>query len=196
MDYVSEALLAYSAQCCGPWNRIPGGTAGLPVRTGEEEIAFSADNVAGELRMTISDDGKGIDEERVRERGQAKGLFAGSDEEYDPQKIREFILYPGFSTNETVTEYSGRGRGAGCGKEHHGGRGRNLSIRSTIGQGSAFSISVPLNLASIECVRFRVGPVPLLHTGPACISFSGVWSPSGDRFVKLTDGITSCMKTG
>ena len=107
--------------------------------------------------MTISDDGKGIDEERVRERARQKGLFASADEEYDPQKIREFILYPGFSTNEKVTEYSGRGVGLDVVKNIMEDVGGNLSIRSTIGQGSAFSISVPLNLASIECVRFRVG---------------------------------------
>ena len=73
--------------------------------------------------------------------------------------------------------------------------GGNLSIHSTIGQGSAFSISVPLNLASIECVRFRVGQyrfsIPARH-----VYHFLEYEPLGDRFVKLTDGIISCMKTG
>ena len=156
VDYVSEALLhilrnAVDHGIESPEDRLAAG------KDRRGKITFSADNVAGELRMTISDDGKGIDEERVRERARQKGLFASADEEYDPQKIREFILYPGFSTNEKVTEYSGRGVGLDVVKNIMEDVGGNLSIRSTIGQGSAFSISVPLNLASIECVRFRVG---------------------------------------
>lgn len=156
VDYVSEALLhilrnAVDHGIESPEERLAAG------KDRRGKITFSADNVAGELRMTISDDGKGIDEERVRERARQKGLFASADEEYDPQKIREFILYPGFSTNEKVTEYSGRGVGLDVVKNIMEDVGGNLSIRSTIGQGSAFSISVPLNLASIECVRFRVG---------------------------------------
>ena len=156
VDYVSEALLhilrnAVDHGIESPEERLAAG------KDRRGKITFSADNVAGELRMTISDDGKGIDEERVRERARQKGLFASADEEYAPQKIREFILYPGFSTNEKVTEYSGRGVGLDVVKNIMEDVGGNLSIRSTIGQGSAFSISVPLNLASIECVRFRVG---------------------------------------
>lgn len=156
VDYVSEALLhilrnAVDHGIESPEERLAAG------KDRRGKIIFSADNVAGELRMTISDDGKGIDEERVRERARQKGLFAGSDEDYDSRKIREFILSPGFSTNETVTEYSGRGVGLDVVKNIMEDVGGNLSIHSTIGQGSAFSISVPLNLASIECVRFRVG---------------------------------------
>ena len=156
VDYVSEALLhivrnAVDHGIESPEERLAAG------KDRRGRIVFSADNVAGELRMTISDDGKGIDEERVRERARQKGLFAGSDDEYDSRKIREFILSPGFSTNETVTEYSGRGVGLDVVKNIMEDVGGNLSIHSTIGQGSAFSISVPLNLASIECVRFRVG---------------------------------------
>ena len=60
----------------------------------------------------------------------------------------------------------------------------------------------PFHISSLESgiyrVRaFHVGQYRFSHTGPACISFSEVWSGSeGDRFVKLTDGITSCMRTG
>ena len=102
VDYVSEALLhilrnAVDHGIESPEERLAAG------KDRRGKIIFSADNVAGELRMTISDDGKGIDEERVRERARQKGLFAGSDDEYDSRKIREFILSPGFSTNETVT---------------------------------------------------------------------------------------------
>lgn len=156
VDYVSEALLhilrnAVDHGIESPEERLDAG------KDRRGKIIFTAENVAGELRMTISDDGRGIDEEKVRERARVKGLFARAEEEYDSQKIRELILYPGFSTNETVTEYSGRGVGLDVVKNIMEDVGGNLSIHSTVGQGSSFSVSVPLNLASIECVRFRVG---------------------------------------
>lgn len=156
VDYVSEALLHILR------NAVDHGIEPPEVRlaAGKDrrgKITFTAENAAGELRMTISDDGRGIDEERVRERAREKGLFAGGEEEYDSRKIRELILCPGFSTNETVTEYSGRGVGLDVVKNIMEDVGGTLAIHSTGGQGSTFSISVPLNLASIECVRFRVG---------------------------------------
>ena len=160
VDYVSEALLhilrnAVDHGIESPEERLAAGQEDIAALVRAVELGVVEHDAA--VRMTISDDGKGIDEERVRERARQKGLFASADEEYDPQKIREFILYPGFSTNEKVTEYSGRGVGLDVVKNIMEDVGGNLSIRSTIGQGSAFSISVPLNLASIECVRFRVG---------------------------------------
>lgn len=81
----------------------------------------------------------------------------GSQEESDFQKIRDVLLVPGFSTNETVTEYSGRGVGLDVVKNIMDEVGGNLYIKSKKGEGSAFTIAVPLNLASMECVRFKVG---------------------------------------
>lgn len=74
-------------------------------------ITFTAENTVGELRLSLSDDGKGIDELKIRERAREKGLFTRPEEEYNSQEIQELIFSPGFTTNEQVTEYSGRGVG-------------------------------------------------------------------------------------
>lgn len=71
----------------------------------------------------------------------------GNQEESDFQKIRDVLLVPGFSTNETVTEYSGRGVGLDVVKNIMDEVGGNLYIKSKKGEGSAFTIAVPLNLA-------------------------------------------------
>ena len=172
VDYVSEALLhilrnAVDHGIESPEERLAAG------KDRRGKITFWADNVAEELRMTISDDGKGIDEERVRERARQKGLFASADPRYDPQKIREFILYPSFSTNEKLLNIPA-GRGSGCSKEHYGRRGGKSFHPQYYWTGKRL-----FHISSLESGIYRVrafprGPVPLLHTGPACISFSGV----------------------
>ena len=89
------------------------------------KIIFSAESTAGELRLSLSDDGTGLDEVKIRERARGKRAFYQAEEEYDLQEIQELILSPGFTTNEQVTEYSGRGVGLdvvknvleGCGRQ-------------------------------------------------------------------------------
>lgn len=120
-------------------------------------VVFSAESTAGELRLSLSDDGTGIDEKRIRERARERGLFTRPEEEYDSQEIQELILCPGFTTNEQVTEYSGRGVGLDVVKTILEGVGGNLYIHSTPGEGTTFTIVVPLSLATMECIRFKVG---------------------------------------
>lgn len=155
VEYVSEALLHILRNAVDHGIEMPEDrVAANKDRRGK--ITFTAENVAGELMLTISDDGRGIDEEKVRERAREKGLITSLEEEYDSGKIRDVILHPGFSTNETVTEYSGRGVGLDIVKSIMEEVGGNLLIHSTKGEGSSFSVTVPLNLSSMECVRFRV----------------------------------------
>lgn len=83
------------------------------------------------------------------------------------------ILQPGFSTKEEVSEYSGRGVGMDVVKSVLESAGGNIFIESEQGRGSTFTLSVPLTLATMECIRFRVSDYrfPCLHA--MCISF---WS--------------------
>ena len=120
-------------------------------------ITFTAENTVGELRLSLSDDGKGIDELKIRERAREKGLFTRPEEEYNSQEIQELIFSPGFTTNEQVTEYSGRGVGLDVVKNILEGVGGNLYIHTEFGRGTTFTIVVPLSLATIECIRFKVG---------------------------------------
>lgn len=107
--------------------------------------------------MSLSDDGKGIDELKIRERAREKGLFTRPEEEYNSQEIQELIFSPGFTTNEQVTEYSGRGVGLDVVKNILEGVGGNLYIHTEFGRGTTFTIVVPLSLATMECIRFKVG---------------------------------------
>ena len=156
VDYVSEALLHIVRNAVDHGIEPPGQREAAG-KDRKGKITFTAENTAGELRLTVSDDGQGIDEEKVREKAREKSLIDRSWEESDFQEIKDVLLAPGFSTNEIVTEYSGRGVGLDVVKNIMDEMGGNLYIKSRKGEGSAFTIAVPLNLASMECIRFKVG---------------------------------------
>ena len=119
-------------------------------------IRFTVEGLSGELLVTISDDGRGIDEEKILEKAEEQGRLTRPKETYESDEICELILQPGFTTNEEVTVYSGRGVGLDVVKKSMEDTGGNLRIRSRAGKGSEFVITVPLTLATIECVRFQV----------------------------------------
>lgn len=166
VEYVSEALMHIIRNAVDhgiepPEEREAAGKS----RRGK--IIFSAESTAGELRLSLSDDGTGLDDGKIRERARERGLFTKPEEEYNLQEIQELILSPGFTTNEQVTEYSGRGVGLDVVKNVLEDVGGNLYIHSVKGKGSTFTIVVPLSLATMECTRFRVGDcrfsVPARH---------------------------------
>lgn len=156
VEYASEALIHIIRNAVDhgietPQEREAAG------KSRKGRVVFSAESTAGELRLSLSDDGTGIDEKRIRERARERGLFTRPEEEYDSQEIQELILCPGFTTNEQVTEYSGRGVGLDVVKTILEGVGGNLYIHSRPGEGTTFTIVVPLSLATMECIRFKVG---------------------------------------
>lgn len=119
-------------------------------------ITFKAEVTIGELLLSISDDGRGIDEKKVLERAREKNLLTRPEAEYETKDIYDLILKPGFTTNEEVTEYSGRGVGLDVVKNILEDVGGHLYIHSAAGSGSTFQVTLPMSLATVECVRFAV----------------------------------------
>ncbi len=119
-------------------------------------ITFKAEVTIGELLLSISDDGRGIDEKKVLRRAREKDLLVKPEAEYETKDIYELILKPGFTTNVEVTEYSGRGVGLDVVKSILEDVGGHLYISSQNGGGSTFTVTVPMSLATVECARFAV----------------------------------------
>lgn len=120
------------------------------------KIRFNVESTVGELLVSISDDGAGLDEEKIRQKARQEHLFNRPEEEYSFDEICELILMPGFTTNESVTEYSGRGVGLDVVKSVLENAGGHIYINSRPGEGSTFTITAPLTLATMECIRFQV----------------------------------------
>ena len=127
-------------------------------------VKLSAKHSAGEVIITVSDDGAGINCEKVLEKAKESGLLTKPESEYTTKEIQNMILLPGFSTNDTVTEYSGRGVGMDvvrsnieqCGGARTGGRGGGGGM-DWQGKGSSFIIRIPLTLAIVEGMKLKVG---------------------------------------
>lgn len=155
VEYVSEALLHLIRNAVDhgietPQERI---AIGKPPKG---KIKFSVESTVGEVLITISDDGKGINSNKILARAEAMGLLTKPGSEYTKSEILNMILHPGFTTKEKVTEYSGRGVGLDVVKNVLENAGGNLYIDSEEGKGSTFTLVVPLTLATMECIRFRV----------------------------------------
>lgn len=120
-------------------------------------VKLSAKNSAGEVIITVSDDGAGINCEKVLEKAKESGLLTKPESEYTTKEIQNMILLPGFSTNDTVTEYSGRGVGMDVVRSNIEQCGGTLTVESEEGKGSSFIIRIPLTLAIVEGMKLKVG---------------------------------------
>ncbi len=128
--------------------------AGKPERG---KITLSANNVGGEIVITIADDGSGLDTEKLLKKARENGILTKPESEYTDKEIFGLIMLPGFSTNNEVTEFSGRGVGMDVVRKNIEKVGGTLSIDSKRGQGTTFTIKIPLTLAIVDGMELAVG---------------------------------------
>ncbi|MBP0965681.1 MAG: chemotaxis protein CheA [Oscillospiraceae bacterium] len=121
------------------------------------KITLAAYSSSGEVVITVSDDGYGINAEKVLAKARKNGLLTKPDEEYSKKEIFNMIMLPGFSTNEQVTEYSGRGVGMDVVKKGIEKIGGTVSVDSKEGFGTSFIIKIPLSLAIVDGMEVSVG---------------------------------------
>ncbi|MDB5424072.1 MAG: CheA signal transduction histidine kinase [Phenylobacterium sp.] len=135
--------------------------AGKPA---EGVISLTAAHRGGRVILEVSDDGGGIDRERVRAIAVRRGIVA-EDASLTPEELDNLIFAPGFSTAETVSDLSGRGVGMDVVRRSVQALGGRISVTSRAGEGSTFTLSLPLTLAVLDgmlvSVRGQSVVVPL-----------------------------------
>ena len=119
-------------------------------------ITLSARHVGAEVRVSIADDGRGLDRARIRARAEENGLVAPGGRPTD-NELFQVILLPGFSTAKKVTSLSGRGVGLDVVKRTVDGLRGTIDIASPVGSGSEMTLRLPLTLAIIDGLLVRVG---------------------------------------
>ncbi|WP_028967099.1 chemotaxis protein CheA [Sphingomonas phyllosphaerae] len=119
-------------------------------------VKLSAHQAGGEVLITIVDDGRGIDRDRVRAKGEANGLIEPGQQLAD-EELFGLIFHPGFSTAAQVTNLSGRGVGMDVVKRTIESLRGSISVTSEAGKGSTITLRIPLTLAIIEGLLVRVG---------------------------------------
>ena len=120
------------------------------------EITLSAQNTGSEVIIKIEDDGMGVDCDAVLRKALQQGL-ASPDVEYSQREIMNFLMMPGFSTNQEVTEFSGRGVGMDVVKKNVETVGGVVTMSSEKGKGSCTTLKIPLTTAIMDGMEVRVG---------------------------------------
>ena len=135
-------------------------------KSAEGLIRLSATHQSGRIVIAVSDDGRGINRDKVRERAIERGIVHG-DAVLSDEEIDQLIFAPGFSTAEVVSSISGRGVGMDVVRKNIQALGGRIAISSEPGKGSTFSLSLPLTLAVLDGMVVTVGDqtmvIPLSH---------------------------------
>lgn len=130
-------------------------------------IVLSAARVRSAVVIRVSDDGRGIDRDRVLARARRDGLVDASRTELTEDELLRLLARPGFSTAERVTNLSGRGVGVDAVYTRVRGLGGAMDIRSVPNQGTTVILRLPLTLAIVRAVLARVGDetyaIPMAH---------------------------------
>lgn len=142
-------------------NAVDHGLERPEIRTdsGKEELGtvrLTAVHRSGRVIIEVADDGAGVNRKKVREIAVEKGLVA-SDAELTDAEIDNLLFMPGFSTAKSVSNLSGRGVGMDVVKRSIQNLGGRVSIESSPGKGSVFTISLPLTLAVMDGMVVRIG---------------------------------------
>jgi two-component system, chemotaxis family, sensor kinase CheA len=118
-------------------------------------IALDAYHEGNQIIIEVADDGGGIDLDKVRARGIRQGLIS-AEERLSDRELIELIFTPGFSTADEVSDLSGRGVGMDVVKKNITALKGVFDVDSTAGQGTKFTIKLPLTLAIIQALLVRV----------------------------------------
>ncbi|HTE46949.1 MAG TPA: chemotaxis protein CheA [Gemmatimonadaceae bacterium] len=130
-------------------------------------LLLSAARHRSAVVIKVSDDGKGIDRDRVLQRAKRDGLVDASKSELTEDELLRLLARPGFSTAEKVTDLSGRGVGVDAVYTRVRSLGGAMDIRSVPGQGTTMILRLPLTLAIVRALLARVGDetyaIPVAH---------------------------------
>lgn len=120
-------------------------------------ITLSAYSSSGEVVIVVADDGMGMNPEKLLDKAERNGILTKPRTEYTEKEALNLIMLPGFSTNETVTEYSGRGVGMDVVRQNIEKCGGTVSVESKLGEGTSFIIKIPLSLSIVDGMEVSVG---------------------------------------
>ena len=122
------------------------------------EIRIEVRQEGNEIVLAVTDDGAGLNYERIRGKAVSLGLLKAEDTPSDAE-VAQFIFHPGFSTAAQVTQLAGRGVGMDVVKSEIAALGGRVELSTEAGRGTKFTIYLPLTLAVTQAVMVRAGGV-------------------------------------
>ena len=167
-------------------------------------VTLSARTEAGKVWISVQDNGKGLDREKILAKARKQGILDVNkpDSAYTDSEVYQFITLPGFSTNEQVTEYSGRGVGMDVVVQNLQSIGGALEIESTPGCGSTMTLKIPLTLAIIDGIVMETGTSSFVVETSVVKEFVSVkeemmiHEPNGDEYVMIRGECYPVLRLG
>ncbi|NLW79514.1 MAG: chemotaxis protein CheA [Ruminococcaceae bacterium] len=157
-------------------------------------VVLQAQNVGSDIVITIEDNGKGLNREVLLNKAERNGILTKPRSDYSDKEAFMLIMTAGFSTNEVVTEYSGRGVGMDVVRKNIEKVGGTVSVDSVPGEGTTFTIKIPLTLAIVD--GMEVGVAEDTFTIPIT-SISQIYKLSEEtELLYDTDGTEMVMVRG
>lgn len=156
-------------------------------------ITLEAKNAGSDVLILIKDNGKGLDRAKILKKAKDNNLLTKPEEEMLDREIFNLIFLPGFSTNDNVTEFSGRGVGMDVVTKNIEAVGGSVSVESIMNQGSVITLKIPLTLAIIDGMNIKVGSS---HYTIPTVSIKEFFRPKINDIITDPDGNEMIMVRG
>lgn len=147
-------------------------------------IKLSACHEEGEVWITIEDDGRGLNRDKILAKAIQNGLIEGDGSDLPDKYVYNLIFQPGFSTAEKITDISGRGVGMDVVKQNLEKIKGKIDVSSVPGQGTIMKLRIPLTLAIIDGMLVRVGDV---HCIVPVLAIKEAFRPEADGITITPD---------
>ncbi len=163
-------------------------------------VILEAKNSGGDVLIIIKDDGAGLNKDRIMQKAKQNGLLRKPESDYTDKEICQFIFLPGFSTNEKVTSYSGRGVGMDVVSTNLEAVGGSVIVDSVTGEGSTFTLKIPLTLAIIEGMTIKMGgakytiPIISIKQSFKAHKESIFTDPSGNEMIQVRGEVYNLIR--
>lgn len=159
-------------------------------KTERPTVTLSAGYESGEVVISCEDNGAGMDPKKLLAKAKKNGILTKPENEYTDADCYELIMAAGFSTNETVTQYSGRGVGMDVVRKNIEKVGGKMLIDSELGKGSKFTIRIPLSLSIIDVLGVQANGAEL---SVPVSSVREIFRPEPSQLIKDPDGTELVM---
>ncbi|MDO3378086.1 chemotaxis protein CheA [Geoalkalibacter halelectricus] len=148
-------------------------------------VKLSACHEEGEVWITIEDDGRGLDRDKLLAKAISKGLVEGDGSDMSDKAVYNLIFAPGFSTAEKITDISGRGVGMDVVRQNLDKIKGRVDVHSRKGQGTRITLRIPLTLAIIDGMLVRVGQTKAIVP---TLAIREAFRPQADAVTHTPDG--------
>lgn len=196
IEAIRDPLTHLVRNCCDHGIEIPE----VRVKAGKPEqgtISLRAYHEGGQVNIEISDDGAGIDPQRLKEHAKQKGLLRRDHpERMSERELLDLIFLPGFSTAAKVTNISGRGVGMDVVKTNIEKIGGTVDLVSKVGQGTTLRVKIPLTLAIIPGLVVTSGGERFVIPQVNLLELIGLEGEAGQKQVESVHGAPVYRRRG